>query len=71
MNKLFEVHKLNKDGMAKAKKIAIAFESLLLTLEEVCAPGREWAIVQTKLEEASFFAKKSMAKLDENQIVQK
>jgi hypothetical protein len=57
----FAVHKLNQDGMTKAKTIATAFDTLLDTLETTCMVGREFSIAKTKLEEASFFAKKAMA----------
>jgi hypothetical protein len=69
MNPLFEVHILNDEGKANAKDIAGKFDNLLLDLEKVCGdpPGREWAIVKTKLEEACFFAKKAMANNKRNQ----
>jgi hypothetical protein len=77
MNKEFEVHMLNPTGVAKANEIAQAFDQLLekvITLSSQTAPGpqvvvksRELSIVRMKLEEASFFAKKAMASLPENQ----
>lgn len=74
MNKEFGVHMLNEDGKAKAKAIAEAFDLLLETLcpadvrlPAICPPGRELAIVKTKLEEACFFAKKAMAMVSQNQ----
>ena len=57
----FRVHMLNDAGKEKAKGIAEAFDECLGKLEVLCAPGRELAIVRTKLEEACFFAKKAMA----------
>lgn len=64
----FAVHMLNDDGKMKAGGIAEAFTTLLNTLEEWAGTtGREMAIVRTKLEEASFFAKKAMAVRPENQ----
>jgi hypothetical protein len=68
MDSLFEVHRLNERGMVCANQIAAAFNELLEKLTMIC-PGnqREFSIVKTKLEEAAFFAKKSMAKLPENQ----
>lgn len=64
----FTVHRLNGEGMARAEIIAMAFSDLLGTLEMLCGPvGREMAVVRTKLEEASFFAKKAMASRRENQ----
>ena len=68
MDELFEVHRLNATGMAKAKRIAEIFTELLEELSIFCPSNqREFSIVKTKLEEAAFFAKKSMAKLPENQ----
>lgn len=61
MHSQFTVHMLNEDGKFKARAIAESFDYLLTTLEQICPDGREMAIVRTKLEEASFFAKKSMA----------
>ena len=59
---LFKVHILNEEGILKAKEIQTAFEMFLARLEDLCPEGsREFAIVKTKLEEASFFAKKAMA----------
>ncbi len=62
MNKEFQVHMLTEEGKAKATLIAKAFDDCLETLKIICPePSREMAIVRTKLEEASFFAKKAMA----------
>lgn len=67
MNKEFEVHLLNPTGVKKAKEIAEVFDSALTALEELCVTGREFSLVRTKLEEACFFAKKSMACDSKNQ----
>ena len=61
MNKEFQVHMLNDAGKAKATEIAEAFDACLEKLVVLCPAGRELALVRTKLEEASFFAKKAMA----------
>lgn len=61
MNKEFEVHRLNSKGMELAKGIADVFDKALDQLSTFCAPGREFTIMRTKLEEACFFAKKAMA----------
>ncbi len=61
MNNEFEVHILTEDGIRKAKEIATVFDDALNLLKIVCPDGREFSIVKTKLEEACFFAKKSMA----------
>lgn len=74
-HKEFEVHLLNAEGIKKANEIALAFDALLTQLEDLCSEtavrspinGREMAIVRTDLERASFFAKKAMAILPENQ----
>jgi hypothetical protein len=63
----FKVHRLNEKGMATAKELAQRFEDLLSHCELVGQPGRELALVATKLEEACFFAKKAMAQKPENQ----
>jgi hypothetical protein len=63
----FQVHMLNEEVKHKATFIANAFTLLLNELMEVCPISREFSIVKTKLEEASFFAKKAMAKQPENQ----
>ncbi len=67
---LFQFHKLNDDGIKKAEEIAASFSELLRVLSYSCPAGREFSIVKTKLEEACFFAKKSMAIQEENQALQ-
>jgi len=68
MDSLFKVHLLNDQGKRHAHLIADQFDMLLTYLESVCPTGREMSIVRTKLEEASFFAKKAMASKVENQL---
>lgn len=70
MDPLFEVHMLNERGKDKAHAIASAFNDCLTALKGLCREGREFSIVKTKLEEAAFFAKKSMATDSENQQVE-
>lgn len=65
MDPLFKFHKLNDDG--KTTAVALAFNNLLAELKAVCPEGRELSIVKTKLEEACFFAKKSIAVDPKNQ----
>jgi hypothetical protein len=67
MNKLFTVHRLNAKGLSLAGSIARAFSDFLDKLEATCPEGRDLAIVRTKLQEANFFAKRSIAELAENQ----
>jgi len=57
----FTVHMLNEEGIGKANLIKSMFDAFLTELSAICGTGREYSIVKTKLEEACFFAKKSMA----------
>jgi len=68
MDPLFQVHMLNEQGKQSAQQIAEAFDELVKKLAPLCGAGREYAIVRTKLEEASFFAKKGMASEPGNHI---
>lgn len=63
----FCVHRLNAEGLAKATALGEAFSTLLETIEALTPPGRERSLVVTKLQEASFFAKRSIAMLADNQ----
>lgn len=68
MNDLFKFHKLNEEGQDKGRAIARDFSELVAALENVVdVNSREWAIAKTKLEEAAFFTKKSMAIVKGNQ----
>lgn len=71
MSPLFQVHRLNDIGLQKAENIAVDFNTLLTNLEDTVGPEatktREFSVVKTKLEEACFFAKKSLANQTENQ----
>jgi len=67
---LFAVHMLNEEGKRKAGVIAYSFDNLLSILEANCTEGREFSLVKTKLEEACFYAKKSMAINLNNQELQ-
>jgi hypothetical protein len=64
---LFQFHKLNEAGIKNAQLIDESFDSVLCYLSKICPDGREFSITKTKLEEASFFAKKAMAMRPENQ----
>lgn len=68
MNQEFKVHRLNPVGIKKSEEIAETFDSALFRLDQICHPGRHMSIVRTKLEEACFFAKKSMAEEAINQL---
>ncbi len=68
MQKEFEVHILNSEGIEKAVEVAQIFDFALNKLLELySAPSRELSIVRTKLEEACFFAKKAVANDPANQ----
>ena len=67
MNKEFQVHLLNDAGIEKAQKIAADFDTLLESIKSYLPESRELSIVKTKLEEASFFAKKGMSNDASNQ----
>lgn len=64
MHPAFEVHMLTEKGKREAQEIAKAFDELAAKLDKLMPTGRELAIVYTKLEEASFFAKKGMARVN-------
>lgn len=67
----FTVHKLNDSGLKKAEQVAHVFDDALDALIELWgadADPRLRSIVRTKLEEASFFAKKAVATAAENQL---
>ena len=66
---LFKVHILNNEGIASARILEKEFTEFLETLNKICGTDgrREMAIVKTKLQEASFFAKRAMAMKPENQ----
>ena len=59
----FKVHKLTDEGLTKAAEMGQRFSELVDWLEhqDVCMPGPEFTIAKRKLEEACFYAKKSMA----------
>lgn len=61
IEKEFQVHMLNAEGKVRANMLAEKFSDLLAFCKTVGMPGRELSLVATKLEEASFFAKKAMA----------
>jgi hypothetical protein len=63
---LFSFTVMSEEGKAKSQYIAEVFSTLLYALEDTL-PGnnREFAIAKTKLEEASFFAKKALRNYDQ------
>lgn len=67
MKNEFQVHMLNETGIARATELGEAFSALLETIEGLVPAGRDRALVVTKLQEASYFAKRGIAVLPENQ----
>jgi len=72
MRQEFQVHLLNDIGIDRAKGVGELFSEFLDKLESFIPQtpsqnGREMALVKTKLQEASFFAKRAIAVLPENQ----
>lgn len=62
VRKEFAVHLLNDVGIDKATKLGEIFSTALSAIEELLPPPcRELSIVITKLQEASYFAKRGIA----------
>ncbi len=62
INKEFANHVLNDHGVARSGDITHAFDTLLNTLLHINPDAsREMSLVRTKLEEASFYARKALA----------
>jgi hypothetical protein len=57
----FKVHQLNDQGLKKATDLGEVFSQMLDAIEALIPQGRERSIVITKLQEASFFAKRAIA----------
>lgn len=67
VHNLFGYKNLNAKGVYATQQVAESFSNLLEELAGYCPEGREFSIVKTKLEEASFFAKKAVSSSPENQ----
>jgi hypothetical protein len=63
----FKVHLLNAQGLQRAGDLATAYEELLAKIRELVPAGRPQSIAITKLQEASFWSKRGIAELPENQ----
>lgn len=61
MHDAFAVHKLSDEGLAKMQEVAEKLDNLLAFINENAEPTRTLALTATKLEEACFYAKKSLA----------
>lgn len=68
MRNEFEVHKLNDAGLARAGQLAEAFSDLLERIDVLVPASRERVLVVTKLQEASYWAKRAIAVLPDNQV---
>ena len=64
---LFISYPLSDTGIKKVETITDGFNNLLTEIRPVVPAGREWSIVQTKLEEACMYAKKAVSTLAQNQ----
>jgi len=63
----FKVHVLNDEGCAKTKVLDHIFSETLDAIERMIPAGRERALVVTKMQEASFFARRAIALDPQNQ----
>lgn len=64
---MFEVHKLNDVGFAKARELQNLFEKFRNDVMEITSGGsRETSLFTTHLEIASFYAKRAMAMKPDN-----
>jgi hypothetical protein len=74
LNPLFTTHLLNEKGIKEAREVGQTFNQCLAHLEDLVGGNgkltREFSLVKTKLEEACFFAKKTLASLPENQVTE-
>lgn len=67
-NEEFTFHLLNDTGKKKALEIAACFDHCLDSLKFLCGKGESFKISKMYLEQACFFAKKSMASDPDNHI---
>lgn len=58
--------KLSIEGESKAQAVANGFSAFLAQLKSYCPEGRELSLVRTKLQEACFWAKKSVCSEAQN-----
>lgn len=70
MRQEFQTHLLNERGLTAVGDVGQVFSDMLYKIEALIPPGRERAIVVTKLQEACFFAKRAVADITENQLIQ-
>lgn len=65
----FRVHLLNDLGIDAAKEIGEVFSEALDKIERLVPKGRPLSLVVTKLQEASYWAKRGIAELPANQLI--
>jgi hypothetical protein len=63
---IFAPPKLTAKGQKRQEEIVETFHDALTKLEEICPVGPELNIVKTKLQEAAYFATKSLVNVPEN-----
>jgi len=61
LKEYFKVHRLNKVGLGLCDDLAQKFEELAKFIDDNGVDCRQKSVALTKLEEACFFAKKSIA----------
>jgi hypothetical protein len=66
----FKVHRLNGEGLAQADHLAEVFGTALGMVQMILkrVPSREYSLVVTKMQEASYWAKRAMAMQPGNQV---
>jgi hypothetical protein len=74
MHRAFAVHKLNERGMRKAERLASAFDTHLLIVDEIVGASEPRPLTENfthcveHLELACFYAKKELAQAPGNQL---
>lgn len=65
----FDHVRFNESGLLKSQEVRLAFGNLLAFVTSKCggsSGGRELALVKTNLQQAAFWAQKSIAESSEN-----
>ena len=61
-NPEFQTYQATEEGILRIRQTRALFDGLLNNLKDLLPEGREFSLVKTKLEEASFFAIKAISK---------
>ena len=69
MSNDFKFIALNDKGRAECQKVEEVFNNAYAILQGLCPSCREFNLVFTKLQEASYFAKKAVSLNEENWLV--